>query len=117
MRAERSLGLPIRSPSSQNELNKKIGQEARRCRAFSFLKGAFLRKLHLVNALLSRNFNCCNFAAPGTGRNPCAMKIISKTRCQAYASRLQPRQVARRGYPVSARKKMRACVVTYRHSG
>jgi hypothetical protein len=42
---------------------------------------------------------------------------FQNARCQPYASRLQPRQVPRRGYPVSARKKMRACVVTYRHSG
>jgi hypothetical protein len=52
MRAERSRGSRIRSPSSRNELiEKEIRQKARQCRAFFFFVGVLPCTLRRANFL------------------------------------------------------------------
>ena len=129
MRAEKSRGSRIRSQSWRNELIKKdIRQKARLCRAFFFCQshGFLLSKsccaagCTVQEYFVPSNITGCNSAAPETPATKSSRGCdIFHARHRAYAFRVSVSPVCRalRGYPVGARKKMCACLVTYRHSG
>jgi hypothetical protein len=117
MRAERSRGSHIRSPSSRNELiEKEIRQKARQCRAFFFFA-----------VVLFRTLQCTNFLRPYfywryVGRrayefHDCHDDVDAGRGFEIATAAARACSTAMQGYPVPTIKKKRVCVVTYRHSG
>jgi hypothetical protein len=117
MRAERSRGSRIRSPSSRNELiEKEIRQKARHCRAFLFLAAI------LVRTLQWRNFSHPYFYWHYVGKRAYESHDHHDDIDAGYAfeiatAAVRACSIVLQGYPIPTIKKKRVCVVTYRHSG